>query len=121
MNSKKVVIVDDDNAILDSLKLMLHFEGFDVSTFCCRAEIIKFMEDSEKPHIIVLDMWLSGEDGREICRELKKNTETKDIPVIIMSASRGLNLSALECGANAFIAKPFEIDEIVKTLHHLTA
>ncbi len=56
-----------------------------------------------------MDMWLSGEDGRDICREIKADENLKDIPVLIMSASRGLEQSALDAGADAFIAKPFDL------------
>lgn len=85
------------------------------------SEIFKCVEDYDKPDAILLDMWLSEEDGRDICRKLKNNENTKNIPVIIMSASRGLESTALESGANAFIAKPFEIDDIVNTIHQFTS
>lgn len=120
MNSKKIVIVDDDVAILDSLGLMLDFEGFEVNAFERGSEIFTYVESVSKPDIILLDMWLSGEDGRDICKKLKENETTKNIPVVIMSASRGLEQTALQSGANAFIAKPFEIDEVVDQLHKLT-
>lgn len=120
MNSKKIVIVDDDVAILDSLGIMLDFEGFEVNAFERGSEIFTYVESVSKPDIILLDMWLSGEDGRDICKKLKENETTKNIPVVIMSASRGLEQTALQSGANAFIAKPFEIDEVVDQLHKLT-
>lgn len=120
MNSKKIVIVDDDVAILDSLGLMLDFEGFEVNVFERGSEIMNYVESVSKPDVILLDMWLSGEDGRDICKKLKENETTKNIPVVIMSASRGLEQTALQSGANAFIAKPFEIDEVVDQLHKLT-
>ncbi len=121
MNSKKIVIVDDDVAILDSLGTMLDFEGYDVNTFVRGSEIFNFVETTEKPSVILLDMWLCGEDGRDICKRLKENELTKNIPVIIMSASRGLEDTALQSGANAFIAKPFEIDEVINKLHQLAS
>ncbi|WP_226065000.1 response regulator [Kaistella polysaccharea] len=121
MNSKKIVIIDDDIAILDSLGTMLDFEGFEVNTFERGSEIFSFVEQSHKPNIILLDMWLSGEDGRDICRKLKQNEETRNIPIVIMSASRGLEHTAIESGANAFIAKPFEIDDIINTVQQLAS
>lgn len=121
MNAKKVVIVDDDVAILDSLGTMLDFEGFEVNTFAKGAEVFSFVEHSDKPNVILLDMWLCGEDGREICKMLKRNEFTKDIPVVIMSASRGLEHTALESGADAFLPKPFEIDDVMTKLKQLTA
>jgi len=121
MKSKRVIIVDDDAAILDSLSVMLDFEGFEVSAFERGSEIFKFVQPTERPAAILIDMWLSDEDGREICRQLKSQEQTKDIPVIIMSASRGLQHTALESGANAFIAKPFEIDDVVSTLQRVAS
>ncbi len=121
MNSKKIVIVDDDIAILDSLGTMLDFEGFQVNTFERGSEIFRFVEEIDKPDVILLDMWLSGEDGRDICKKLKENAETRNIPVVIMSASRGLEHTAIESGANAFIAKPFEIDDIINKVQQLAS
>lgn len=121
MNAKKIVIIDDDVAILDSLGLLLDFEGFDVKAFERGSEIFKCIKDSCKPDAILIDMWLSEEDGREICKQLKNNETTKNIPVIIMSASRGLENTALESGANAFISKPFDIDDVVTKLNYFTA
>lgn len=121
MKSKKIVIVDDDTAILDSLATFLDFEGFEVNTFVRGAELFPFVEKTSVPNLILLDMWLSGEDGRDICRQLKANENTKDIPVVIMSASRGLEHTALKSGANAFIAKPFEINDMINKLQQLTA
>lgn len=121
MISKKIAIIDDDVAILDSLGTLLDFEGFEVNTFERGSEIFSYVEKSDKPCLILLDMWLSGEDGRDICRKLKTQDSTKNIPVIMMSASRGLAHTAIQSGADAFIAKPFEIDEVVQKLNHLTA
>lgn len=121
MNSKKIAIVDDDVAILDSLGTILDMEGFEVNTFVKGSEIFNFVESVSKPNLILLDMWLSGEDGRDICKKLKENEVTKNIPVVIMSASRGLEDTAIQSGANAFIAKPFEIDEMISKLNQLTA
>lgn len=121
MCSKKVIIVDDDTAILDSLSMMLDFEGFEVKACERGTEVLKCIENNCKPDIILLDMWLSDEDGRDICRKLKSLKNSKDIPVIIMSASRGLEKTALNSGADAFIAKPFELDEIISKLNQFIA
>ncbi len=118
--TKKILIVDDDVAILDSLSLLLDFEGFDVKAFERGSEVLKCIDGSCKPDAVFLDMWLSEEDGRDICKQLKEHENTKNIPVIIMSASRGLEHTALESGADAFVAKPFEIDEIIEKIHHFT-
>lgn len=121
MKSKKVIIVDDDVAILDSLGLMLDIEGFDVAAFERGSQIFDCVDSTCRPDAILLDMWLSDEDGREICKQLKNQDSTRNIPVIIMSASRGLENTALESGANAFISKPFDIEDVINKIHQLTA
>lgn len=121
MNSKKIIIVDDDTAILDSLSVMLDYEGFDVNAFQRGTEIFPFVESVSKPDLILLDIWLSGEDGRDICKKLKENEFTKNIPVVMMSAGRDLEKAAYSSGATAFISKPFEIEEVVDTLYQLTS
>lgn len=121
MNSKKIIIVDDDTAILDSLSVMLDFEGFDVCAFERGSELMPYVESVSKPDIIVLDIWLSGEDGRDICKKLKENENTKNIPVVMMSAGRDLELTAFDSGATAFIAKPFEMEKVVDTIYQLTS
>lgn len=116
--NRKILIIDDNPAITDSMTLLLDFEGYDVSTLSKGSEVFKFLE-VEWPSLIVLDMWLSGEDGRDICRKLKSEDGTKNIPIIMMSASRGLEQSALEAGADAFIAKPFDMDDMLVRISEL--
>ena len=90
MNSKKIVIVDDDTAILDSLTLMLEFEGFEVMAFEKGNEVLKCVENGFKSDIILIDMWLSDENGRDICRILKSAEIGKNIADVMMSASSSL-------------------------------
>ena len=121
MDSKKIIIVDDDIAILDSLSLVLDMEGFDVQTFERGTKFFESVENNDYPDLIILDMWLKNEDGRDICKKIKQCDNMKNIPVIIMSASRGLQDSALEAGANAFIPKSFDFDAIINTLKEVVA
>ena len=117
--SKKIVVVDDSPAILDSVKLMLNMEGFEVSNYERGSDMFNsLLETSTKPDVILMDMWLSGEDGRDICKMIKQHQEFKNIPVVIMSASRGLGDSAIESGAIDFIPKPFDLGEIVEKIRY---
>ncbi|WP_234110408.1 PleD family two-component system response regulator [Chryseobacterium sp. R2A-55] len=120
MNSKKILIVDDDVAILNSLQVLLDFEGFEVVAFESGSQVFKWVENRSVPDAILLDMWLPDEDGREICKRLKKLEPTKNVPIIIMSASHELEKTAIESGANAFLAKPFEIEDFLGTLQRFT-
>lgn len=115
-NATKVLVVDDSPAIVDSIEMMLDFEGFEIEKFYKGSDMLKTLSSESKPDVILMDMWLSGEDGRDICREIKADENLKDIPVLIMSASRGLEQSALDAGADAFIAKPFDLGDMVDRL-----
>jgi len=120
-NSKKIIVVDDSPAILDSVKLMLNMEGFEVSNYERGSEMFNSLTVSSKPDVILMDMWLSGEDGRDICKQIKASQDFKDIPVVIMSASRGLGDTAIESGAVDFIPKPFDLGEIVEKIRYYSS
>ncbi|WP_312825751.1 response regulator [Epilithonimonas sp.] len=120
--SKKIYVVDDSPAILDSVKLMLNMEGYDVDNYEKGSEMFNSLQTSStKPDVILMDMWLSGEDGRDICKMIKAHQDFKNIPVVIMSASRGLGDSAIESGAIDFIPKPFDLGEIVEKIRYYSS
>jgi DNA-binding response OmpR family regulator len=108
---KKIMVADDDPGIIDALCMMLEFEGYDVSC-TVNGATVKDMKE-EFPDLLVLDIWMSGQDGREICRFLKNEATTKNIPVLMISASKDIRQSALDSGANDFLAKPFEMDDLL--------
>ncbi len=108
---QRIMVADDDPAILDALKMMLEVCDYDVITTGDGTMVLKMNEN--KPQLLLLDVWMSGTDGREICRKLKSRAETRDIPVILISASRELEESFKQSGANDYLAKPFEMDELL--------
>ena len=110
--STQILVLDDSPAIVDSIEMMMELEGLTISKFYKGSDMLNALNPEAKPDVILMDMWLSGEDGRDICRTIRADENLKDIPVVIMSASRGLEQSALDAGANDFIAKPFDMDEI---------
>ena len=105
------MIADDDPAIVDAIEMILSFEGYDVTSTVNGATIRDMKE--ELPDLLLLDIWMSGEDGKEICKKLKNQSYTKSIPIILISASRDLEKSALSAGADDFIEKPFQMDELL--------
>ena len=72
-----------------------------------------FIPDVGLPDLILLDVLLSGKDGREIVKRLKSQEETRHIPVIMFSAHPSAEKTARAAGADDFVAKPFEMDEIL--------
>lgn len=78
------------------------------------------LEDVEnhKPNLILLDDWLPDSYGHDLCRELKASPATAHIPVLLISSVRNLQEIALECNADGFIRKPFDIEYLISTVRH---
>ena len=112
---KTILIVDDDEGILDALAAMLETRGFD-TLLSSDGEILEQLNKTNLPHVILLDVLLSGKDGRDICIDLKKKKLTKDIPVIMFSAEPTAAKGSKVCGADAFIAKPFEVKDLMEKI-----
>jgi len=113
----KILIVDDDEAIVDALTLLLDSEGFQAVS-AVEGSLIDQVND-QQPDAILLDVWLSGRDGLELCRQLKQDNRTSAIPVILISASRDLAVSATRAGADGHVEKPFELDTLIQTLRNV--
>ena len=109
---KKILVVDDEPDILEFLQVILEEEGYFV-LISQKAEYLEQLHNGGLPDLILLDVLLSGKDGREIVKYLKHQEETKHIPVIMFSAHPSAEQTALEAGAEDFIAKPFEIDDLL--------
>lgn len=111
-DKKRVLIADDDPAILEVITLMLEDAGYDSRTTVDghTEKIVK----KYLPDVILLDIWMSGLDGRTICKSLKKHKLTMHIPIIMISANKDTEKIAKESGADDFIAKPFEMDDLLK-------
>lgn len=112
----RILVVDDDKDILYVMKLLLTSHGFQVDV------TLKGEETYEKttvfqPDLIILDVWLAGIDGRDICRKLKSLPETKNIPVIMFSANNNLTNILAESHADDFVGKPFDIDDMIKRIN----
>jgi CheY-like chemotaxis protein len=114
--SNNILVVDDDPDILEALKVMLEDQGFEVET-ASNGNILQFLDDTNLPGMIVLDVLLSGMDGRDIAESLRKREGTKEIPIVMISANPGAARDCVQRGANAFLAKPFEIDELLNVIH----
>lgn len=116
MNPKKILVLDDDLDILVVMQLLFKVKGFDVVTIS-RWEEIYNKAETFQPDLILLDVLLSGNDGRDICKVLKKKPVTKHIPVILFSANPSIARNLAEYHADGFIHKPFEVDELLKIIN----
>jgi DNA-binding response OmpR family regulator len=121
-DAKYILVVDDDPDILDALRFMFEDEGYRVQT-TEKGDYAESLRDGNGglPDLIILDILLSGKDGRIICRKLKSQDDTKHIPIVMVSAHPDAEHSVREVGADAFVAKPFSIDDLLNTVANLLA
>jgi DNA-binding response OmpR family regulator len=111
-NVKKVLVIDDDEIMLEGMKIALEDEGYKVETLSDNSSVEVFVQ-SFSPSVILIDYWMPGMNGGEITRILKTKEKTKNIPIIMISASQNAEEIAKESGADEFIAKPFDLDVLM--------
>jgi len=115
---KHVLVIDDDEAILDVVQEILTLAGYQVQTSldgtCLHAL------ESDLPDLILLDILLQGEDGRELCQQLKGREQTRHIPVILFSAHVPAKDAQEGCGGDAFLSKPFRRKELLEIVARWT-
>ncbi len=109
---KKILVIDDDSAILDAITTLLKDESYDVRASSSALKILDKVT-TYKPDVILLDVLLSGEDGRHVAQRIKSNKETNKIPIILLSAHTGMEKTINQAISDAFIAKPFDIDDLL--------
>lgn len=109
---KTILIADDDEGILDATSAILEFEGYHVRSTLDGASVLQL--EGTLPDLLLLDIWMSGTDGTDVCRQLKSSDDTKHLPVIMISASRDIEQYAMDAGADDFLAKPFEMRDLLE-------
>ncbi len=116
-NSYTILVVDDDEGIRQAVRSMLELERYRVIT-ADKSEDLERL-DTIKPDLIILDVLLMGEDGRDIAKKLKSDPQTKDIPLLMFSAQSSAQKSMEEAGVDAFISKPFNLEELLDLITRL--
>lgn len=122
MNNKKknLLIVDDDVSIGEMLQTLLEFSGYDVSVINNPHKVEEKIEESDYD-LVLLDMRLSGVNGTEVCSRLKEKETTKEVPILMMSALSNAAQTCEAAGADDFIYKPFEMDELLAKINKMLA
>jgi two-component system KDP operon response regulator KdpE len=110
-----VLVVDDNPKVLKFIEIDLKLHGFEVATTTSGKEALELVK-SKKPDIMLLDIIMPVMDGLEVLRQLRALSQ---LPVIAFSASHGNRDDALRLGANAFISKPFQPDDMVRRIEAL--
>ncbi|MGI8586371.1 MAG: response regulator [Chloroflexia bacterium] len=115
----KVLVVDDDPAILDICADLLESEGYDVALAANGQQAINQM-GTNAPDVVLMDIMMPVLNGVEACRRMKADPETARIPVVLMSARTNLNRQNQELdSADALLAKPFDINHLLDTIQEL--
>jgi len=116
-SQKRILVVDDEPSLIKLMETRLRASGYDVLTSVEAPEgLEKAM--TEKPDLIILDVMMPIVNGYNFCRLLKASPENKDIPIIFLTSRTGEEDKKIgeEVGANAYLTKPFKIDELLSTI-----
>ncbi len=111
MNEKNILVCEDDEGISELAQIVLEGKGYNVTILNESNDIYTKIEEVN-PSLILLDLWMPGLTGDEIARHLKANARTRDIPIVFISANKDTERIARQAGANAFLAKPFDIEAL---------
>lgn len=109
---KRILLLEDEKGILELIQEILETEGYEVFAFANYESVEDIIEF--RPQLILLDVRLSNGYGHLLCQDLKANTKTARIPVILVSGADNLKKIAEDCGADNFLSKPFNMDDLIQ-------
>jgi len=118
--NKKIAVIDDEEDILNLIKLQLKKNNYSVSTFLHPQKFLKYLEKN-LPDLIILDIMLPDIDGLEILKIIRQEKKTKHLPIIMLSAkSEEIDkILGLEFGADDYVTKPFSVKELLARIKAL--
>jgi DNA-binding response OmpR family regulator len=112
MAGGRILVIDDDNVLRASISRILEEEGYTVDSAPDGATALSIVA-RDPPDAILLDVMMPGMNGRQFLHELRYRAAQPDIPVVVMTALQGLSDRAIEYGADDFVEKPFDVDELL--------
>lgn len=115
---KRILIIDDDIDILASLQRLLSINNFEVDITSKWHDVFDKI-GSFKPNLIILDVFLAGIDGRNICKQLKRENITRQIPVLMFSGNESVADNIISYGADDFISKPVNLPVLLTKIDGL--
>jgi two-component system phosphate regulon response regulator PhoB len=114
----KILVIEDNPDIKDVLDYILQDEGHEAVPCSDGSSLTKL--DEIKPDLILMDELLIGVRGSDLIKQLKSDKTTSDIPVVLISAVPNLKNLAEKCGADAYLEKPFNIDNLITLLKNFS-
>lgn len=115
-STKKIIIFDDDEDILSICSYILEEQGWEVHTFTDCNNIVEKVS-GVNPAVILMDNWIPDAGGIIATQTLKKSDELKHIPVIYFSANSDIQLLAEHAGAETYLAKPFDLEDLEQIIN----
>lgn len=114
----KILVVDDEQAVRESLRRSLRFNGYDVLTANDGLEAVETVR-AENPELVILDVMMPNMDGLEVCRTLR--SEGWDRPILVLTARDGVSdrVAGLDAGADDYLPKPFALEELLARVRSL--
>lgn len=116
----KILVVDDDSGIGEMLKTLLEFYDYEVLVTEQPEETDEIIIN-KNIDLVMLDMLISGVNGTDVCARLRQTEATAHVPILMMSALHDAGEKCKRAGANDFIAKPFEMDELIVKIDEVLA
>jgi two-component system response regulator MprA len=115
----KILVVDDERAVRDSLRRALELEGYEIELAGDGTEALYRLESSEEPDAMILDVLMPGIDGLEVCRRIRSSGST--LPVLMLTARTEVEdrVSGLDAGADDYVTKPFALEELLARVRAL--
>lgn len=113
-----ILVIDDDSGIGEMLKILLELNDYSVYVTEKPDEAERLISNKDID-LVLLDKLISGVNGVEVCARLKKDPATGDIPILMMSALHEAGEKCRNAGADDFIAKPFDMDELLEKIKNL--
>jgi two-component system response regulator MprA len=119
METMRVLVVDDERAVRDSLRRALELEGYDVELAADGEEALERLAQNGEPDAVVLDILMPKMDGLEVCRRLRR--EGHHLPVLMLTARDQVEnrVAGLDAGADDYVTKPFALEELLARLRAL--
>jgi two-component system, OmpR family, response regulator MprA len=115
----KILVVDDERAVRESLRRALELEGYEIELAGDGGEALSTLEDDEQPDAIILDVLMPGVDGLEVCRRLRASGNA--VPVLMLTARDEVEnrVAGLDAGADDYVTKPFALEELLARVRAL--
>ena len=119
MSAMKILVVDDERAVRDSLRRALELQGYDVALAADGAEALAQLEANGQVDAVLLDVLMPGIDGLEVCRRIRGSGS--EIPVLMLTArdAVGDRVAGLDAGADDYVVKPFALEELLARVRAL--